>query len=86
MKNIQLNFAIGYQMKIWNAGGCVLGYKFRIGSDITEWSTLLSGQTVVSKKFFPDRISDYPVAIFVDAHGCGETHCFAPNPLKPVNF
>lgn len=69
----QLNFIAGYQIKVWNAGGCVLGCTFQIGGNETSWKYLASGQTTTSEKFY--RL-DEPVVVSVDALACGETHCY----------
>ncbi len=86
MKNgnsfFQLGLTVGYQIKVWNAGGCVLGYQFRIGDNETAWSNLISGQTVLSDKFY--RL-DQQIAVKVDAAGCGHTHCYGPKRMKQVN-
>lgn len=83
-KIFQPNFITCYQVKLWNAGGCLLGYKFRIGNIETSWKTLVSGETTISEKFYPDRNTDYPTVAFVNARGCGGMHCFVPNSLKLV--
>lgn len=63
-----------------------MGYKFHVDDVETPWKTLVTGEIATSEKFYPDHNSSYSMVVYVDAHGCGGTRCYTPDPLKSVYF